>query len=248
MHTLELSLTLAKAQFKLQNEGSLFGILWYILTPLATFIILLAVFSRILGSNIENYPVYLLLGIILFNVFRQTTLESTRVMYQNRMLLKSANFNHRALVLATVFRVFFSHIFEIAIFFIVASYFNLSSMGIFYYPLILVIFMTFNYGIALFLSAISVYLLDIGNIWGAFTQALWFATPIFYMIGENKWHLMFNEFNPIAHVINIARELLIQGSVPQLRTFVIMILFAIISYIVGEFSFRKATPKFAERF
>ncbi|MBD3260723.1 MAG: ABC transporter permease, partial [Candidatus Altiarchaeales archaeon] len=69
-----LSLSIAEAEFKLRNEGSYLGILWYLLEPLLMFILLLFVFSKSLGQDIPHYPLYLLVGIIVFNFFQKVTL------------------------------------------------------------------------------------------------------------------------------------------------------------------------------
>ena len=72
---IELSFALAKAQFKLRNEGSYLGIFWYILNPIFIFSLLLLIFSTRVGQGIPHYPLYLLLGIIMFNFFQTATIE-----------------------------------------------------------------------------------------------------------------------------------------------------------------------------
>ena len=85
--TLGLSLALAKAQFKLKNEGTWLGVLWYLLAPILTFLFMLGIFHDRLGNNIPNYPLYLLLGIILFNFFRKIADESVAII-KNRFSWK----------------------------------------------------------------------------------------------------------------------------------------------------------------
>ena len=63
----DLSFYLAKSGFKLRNEGSYLGIIWYLLNPILFFCLLFVVFSQSLGSEIENYAIYLFIGIIIFN-------------------------------------------------------------------------------------------------------------------------------------------------------------------------------------
>lgn len=248
MNKFELSKTLAMSQFKLGNEGSYLGMLWYLINPLAAFTVLFIVFSNNLGSEIENYSVYLLLGIILFNLFRQITVESTRTIYNNRHLIKAMPFDYRVLILATVIRVLFSHLFEVLIFFIIASFFNISTFAIIFYPVLLFVFIVFIYGVSLFLSAISIYFMDLGNIWNAFAQALWFATPIFYIVNNNSLHQIFNDMNPLYHVITIARDLILRGELSESFSFIVLLLYATLALIVGEYTFKKASPYFAEKF
>ncbi|MCX6760298.1 MAG: ABC transporter permease, partial [Candidatus Nealsonbacteria bacterium] len=83
-HILALSFVFAKVKFKLKNEGSYLGIFWYLLSPILTFLILFFIFSDRLGNDIYLYPIYLLLGIIIFNFFQYTTLEAARNIHEDK--------------------------------------------------------------------------------------------------------------------------------------------------------------------
>src|SRR5947209_14064607 len=66
---------LVKTDFKLRYQGSVLGYLWSLLRPLFLFVTLYFVFARLLkvGGTIPHYPVYLLLGIVLWNYFAEVT-------------------------------------------------------------------------------------------------------------------------------------------------------------------------------
>ena len=87
LNTLKLSIALAKAEFKLKNEGSYLGLLWYLIYPLSTFFLLNYIFSHQLGKDIGHYTIYLFIGIIIFNFFRATTTEATKAIYEHRFIL-----------------------------------------------------------------------------------------------------------------------------------------------------------------
>jgi len=90
---LGLSLSLAKVKFKLRNEGSYLGVFWYLLSPLAMFLILLSLRGLTNKNPIEYYPIYLLLGLIVFNLFRYATTISTNAIRGNAGLIKSLKIN-----------------------------------------------------------------------------------------------------------------------------------------------------------
>ncbi len=243
---LNLSIALAKAEFKLRNEGSYLGIFWYLLNPLLMFLILLGVFSNKLGQDIPNYPLYLLLGIILFNFFRQATTESTEIIYENRGLIKSINFPRQALISSLVLKTLFSHIFEIILFVIFLFVFNVSPYGIIFYPLILFFFCLFIYGVSLILSALTVYFIDIDNIWTFAAFLLWLGTPIFYSIENQGWLFKLNLLNPIYYFISIARDLIIYARIPEIWMISGAIFYSLLFLIVGLIIFNKLKVKFAE--
>ena len=71
---LGLSLQLAKARFKLRNEGSYLGIFWYLLEPFLLFVIILGIRSAFVGgSGGEDYPLYLIIGLVMINFFTGTS-------------------------------------------------------------------------------------------------------------------------------------------------------------------------------
>ncbi len=242
-----LSLELARAGFKLRNEGSYLGILWYLINPLLMFSLLLLVFSDRIGGGIDHYPLYLLLGIIMFNFFSKATLESTKIfLHENRWIVKSINFPREALVGGIILRMIFSHFFEIALFTVFLLFFNLSIIGILYYLLLLVLFCIFVFGIGLLLSSIAVYVVDLENIWSFLSFLLWLGTPIFYTIGGQTKLFYANLLNPLYYFITIARDLTIYGKMPDLWIIGGALLFSLLSFFWGLIVFRKLKYRFAE--
>jgi len=243
---LQLSIATATLEFKLKNEGSFLGILWYLLNPILMFVLLLLVFGDRLGQDIPHYPLYLLLGIIMFNFFRQTTVESSKTISDNKSILKSINFPREALVFSIVLKSFFSHIFEILAFSALLIFFNVPITGIIFYLAILVFFCFFIFGISLLLSAVTVYFLDLDNIWKFVSHLLWFATPIFYTIGGQTRLFAANLFNPMYYFITIARDLVIYTRMPEWWMIGGMLAHTLISVALGLVVFNKLKNKFTE--
>lgn len=246
MQFLRLTYILAIIKFKLRNEGSYLGILWYLLNPILMFGLLLLVFSRNLGYNIPSYPVFLLLGIIIYNFFQQATIESTRILDEYRLMIKSIKFPHEALVAAIVLKTFFSHVFEIIILAVIMVFYQLPLFGLVYYPLIAICFMVFITGVGLLLSALTAYLADLENIWLFITRLLWFATPIFYSLENQPLLQKLNLLNPLYYFITTARQVVIYQIAPDMKLIIGMLISAITVIIVGLIIFKKLKVKFAE--
>jgi lipopolysaccharide transport system permease protein len=70
-----LGFSIAKADFILKHEGTILGIAWYAVVPIMAFILMFGVFRGRLGGDIPSYPLYLFLGIIIFNFFKTITGE-----------------------------------------------------------------------------------------------------------------------------------------------------------------------------
>ena len=241
-----LSLSLAKVRFKLRNEGTWLGVLWYLLAPLLTFILLLGIFTDRLGQNIPNYPLYLLLGIIMFNYFSKISSESVKILRSNSGIIKSLNFPRESLIGSVVLQALFSHIFIIIILLLFLLFFNIPIKMIIFYPLVLFIFSIFAFGFALILSSLAVYFFDLDNIWTFASTLIWFATPIFYAVeGQTRLGIL-NFFNPLYYYITIARDIIIYMKIPELIILLGGIFYSLIFLLIGLLIFNKLKPKFAE--
>jgi len=242
-----LSFALAKTQFKLKNEGSYLGIFWYLLNPLLMFILLLLIFSDRLGSQIHFYPLYLLLGIIMFNFFQQATTESTKaIMGSYSPIIKSINFPKESLIISTILKNIYSHIFEIILFVILSLILGAPLTGLIFYPLILIFFCVFIFGCCLIFSALTVYFVDLDNIWNFLVRVIWFATPIFYDIGGQTKLFYLNLFNPVYYYITITRDLVIYTKIPELWLVIGAATYSLLFLVLGLLIFNRLKNKFAE--
>jgi len=245
-NTLELTLVLAKADFKERNEGSYLGIVWYMLNPLLMFLLLLLIFFDRIGHCIPHYPLYLLLGIIIFNSFHKITVEATQAIYANRWIIKSINFPKIALISSVVMKGFFSHIFEFVLFLLFSLFFRASIAGAVFYPFILLFFYIFVFGMSLFLASMAVYFIDIEFIWGFLARLIWFGTPIFYAIAGQKRLFILNLFNPMYYYITIARKLMIYAEFPEWWMVAGAIGYSFLALFIGLVVFGRLKHKFAE--
>lgn len=239
---LDLSLSLAKVNFKLRNEGTYLGMLWYLLEPILMFLLLLYIFSPRM-TTVKNYPLYLLLGLIMYNLFSGATINSTRAIVDNASFIKSLKIPYEPLVLSIVLQFIFTHIFEIVVLAIFMIYFHVSLMGLIFYPMLLFFYAVFICGISFALAAIGVRINDIGNVWRVLITLMWFATPIFYSIKESSIQFL---LNPIARFIAVARDLIIANSFPSIGLIVQVIAISFFSLAVGLGLFSLLKNRFVE--
>jgi ABC-type polysaccharide/polyol phosphate export permease len=242
-----LGLQLAKTEFKVKVEGSYIGILWYLLNPLLTFGALFLVFSDRVGNNIPKYPLYLMLGIIIFNFFQATVSDCTKAFIKEyRTVIKSINFPTEAIIIGNLFKNLFSHFFEILIFISMMIYFKVSLVGIFYYAVLLAFYCFFVFGVSAILVSLTIYFFDLDNIWNYVVRIIWLATPIFYSIGGQVKLFYLSLFNPIYYFITAARDMVIYGKFPPLWIIMGMIGYSFLFFAVGLLIFEKLKVKFAE--
>ncbi len=243
---LKLSFPLAVAQFKLKNEGSYLGIIWYLLNPLLLFMLLILVFGDRLGTGIQDYPLYLLIGIIAFNFFQRTTTEATRIVHENAHLIKSINFPRAALAGSIILKTLFQHMFEVIVLGALMLYFGVPVFRLLFYLPVLLVLIAFSFGVCLCFSAIAVYFPDLENIWLFASRLLWFATPIFYDIGGQGRLFFLNLFNPLYYMIRASRELIIYGTRPSSWVLAGALVYALAGIVIGTSIFNLLKRKLAE--
>ena len=244
---LGLSLQLAKARFKLRNEGSYLGIFWYLLEPFLLFVIILGIRSAFVGgSGGEDYPLYLIIGLVMINFFTGTTSKATNIIFNNSSFIKSIKINHESLVISQVLEGIFSHFFEYLVLIGFIIYYQGSLVGILIYPIIFGFFVVFILGFSFILSTIGVYVADLNNVWNVITRFLFFVTPIFYIIEEASFIYRVNLFNPLFYFISITREIVISNQIPGFWMIGIIGSMSVLTLILGIFIFDRYKYKFAE--
>lgn len=244
---LGLGIQLAKANFKLRNEGSFLGIFWYLLEPLLLFIIILGIRSAFMGSSsVKDYPLYLMIGLVMINFFTGITSKATSLISGSGAFIKSMKINYESLVVSQVLEGMFSHFFEYLVLIGFVLYYHGSLIGIIIYPVIFGFFMLFILGFSFILSTIGVYVNDLGNLWRVITRFLFFATPIFYIAEKNSMIYNVNLFNPLFYFISIAREMIIVNSIPEIWMVGVAIGISFFTFVIGVFVFNRYKYKFAE--
>jgi len=246
MNIFSIGFELAKKDFKLRNEGSYLGVLWYLLDPLLLFLILIFLRGFIIGGDSNDYPIYLLSGLIIFNFFRHSTSTSINSITGNANLIKSMKIESEIFIISRVIQSIFSHFFEIILLCIFMLYFGYSLNWLIFYPLIFLVLVIFIMGLSFLLSTLSVFIKDLNNLWLVLTRLLWFSTPIFYYVDELSFIYLLNIFNPIFYFISIFRNLILDHMVPRLITVLIISNTSLVILIIGLLIFSKYKNKFPE--
>jgi ABC-2 type transport system permease protein len=212
-----LTWTLATIEFKLRFFDSRLGYLWSFMKPTLLFGVLYLVFTQALkfGSDLPDFPVALLLGIVVFYFFSEATSQSVRSLVMRETLVRKVDFPRLAVPLSSVLTATFS----LALNLIPVLMFALAS-GVtprwswLWFPLLLLILVFFTVGLSMLLSALFVRYRDIDPIWEVVLQVMFYASAIFFPIdrllgGEYNWLGRVLMANPLAAILQEMRHLVI---------------------------------------
>jgi ABC-2 type transport system permease protein len=256
-----LTTTLALNDWKLRFFGSLLGYVWSLLRPLLLFGILYLVFSHVVrvGGHVADYPIQLLIGVILFTYFADVASGAVESLVDSEPLLRKVAFPRMVIPLAGVMTASFN------------LFLNLLTVGVFVVasgiharltwlllPVPVLALMVLGTGVAMLVSALYVPFRDVRPIWDVVQQALFYATPIFYPIEavaeRNSTLAHAVMFNPLAVIVQSARHFLLGPSSASpvdavggvgLLLVPLGILAAIVA--VGFYVFNRMAPYVAEQ-
>lgn len=259
-YSLILLRELVITEFKLRYQGSVLGYLWSLLKPLFLFTILYFVFVYFLrvGADIPNWPVAMLLGIVLWNFFSEITNNGLGSIVGRGDMIRKINFPKYVILLASSVSAFINLLLN---FIIIGVFMAISGVGLNFgsFMIIWYIFQLFIFGIGLafILSALYVKLRDINYIWEIIMQALFYGSAIIYpitmIISQNAELAKIILLSPIVDSIQGARHVFIDTANPTIVSLtsnfwygLIPVGIVLITIIVGAWYFKRRSPYFAE--
>ena len=247
---------LAITDFKLRYQGSVLGYLWSLMKPIMLFLVMYFVFTRIfrVGNDVPHYPVYLLLGIVMWEFFTEVTSGSMTAIVGQGDLIRKVYFPRIVLVISrsmTALLTFGLNFIAILAFMLYNGV--RLNWGILIFPVLVLELTVLIMGISFFLSSLFVRFRDIGHIWDVVIRALFYATPILYPLSIVPQNLAkMQMLNPVAQILQDARYLLITKeairAVDILPGYILWVPYVLplIVFAVGYFIFEKSAAKFAE--
>ncbi len=252
---------LVRTDFKLRYQGSVLGYAWSLLRPLFMFSILYVVFVIVLktGGDIPHFPIYLLLGIVLWNFFSEMTNQSLGSIVGRGDLIRKIRIPRWMIVFSSSISAVISLGLNLVIVAIFLVFNKVDVTGIvFLLPLLLIEIYVLALGISLFLSAAYVKYRDISYIWEVIMQAGFYLTPILYSMTfiTNVTVQKILLLNPMAQAIQDARLVTVtqdKNVVTVFRVFdgewlyiAIPFILVLVMLILGVMYFKKEAKYFAE--
>ncbi len=245
----ELVVQLVERSIKARYKRSVLGVAWTMLNPFLTMIVLTVVFSQVFKFSVQNYPVYVLSGIMAWNFFAGTTTSAMGEMVWgggllNRIYVPKAVFAVAALGTAAV-NLFLS----IIPLFVIAL-----ALGVPLRPalwgMLPAVFVSgmFALGVGLLLSTAVVYFADMLPVYDVVLTMWMYLTPIIYpldMLAPNLQALF--RLNPMYLMVEIFRAPLINGAIPGWDIWGLAILYAAVSLVAGGLIFASRANEYVYR-
>lgn len=237
---------LVKKDFTKKYMNSILGVIWSILNPLLTMVVVTIAFSQIFRIQVENFPIYYLTGTLVFNFMTGATSNSLTSIVNSSALIKKVYIPKYIFPLEKCIFELINTMFSFIAVLIMMSIIGLAprlSILLFWVPILYVLI--FSIGLSLILSAVNVIFRDVEHLYSVLIQAWLYLTPILYpgdaLPESAKWFL---HINPMYYYVDYFRQVVMYGNVPDLKSNLICILFSFVFLIVGIVVFKNNQDRF----
>lgn len=237
---------LISRDIKIKYRKSVLGVLWTLLNPLLMMIVLSVVFSNLFKFDIENFPLYLLSGQIIFNFYNDSTSTAMSAIIGNAALIKKVYVPKYLFVISRVFSSFINLMasFTALMLVMVATRAELHwTVILSLVPLALL--MILSLGVGLILAALTVKFRDIMHLYSVFTTVLMYLTPVIYPMSIlPEWLEKIVLLNPLTNILTMFRDVMINNTLFDVWSLVIAIIETAFFMIAGLYVFYKNQDQF----
>lgn len=237
---------LVKRDFKQKYKRTSLGILWSLLNPLLTLLIMSLIFTQFFGRNTPNYIIYLFCGNLVFSYFTDSTNGGMTSLTANAGIITKINIPKYLFLLAKNVSCLINFGLTLIILFVFVAIdgiaFNWKFIMLLYPIACLLVF---NLGMGLILSALFVIFRDVQYLYAIFTRLLMYLSAIFYTIDiyppdiQTLFYL-----NPVFVYIDYFRTIIIDGRIPSIEIHLLAMGYAIAAFGIGGFIYKKYNHKF----
>lgn len=239
---------IAISDFKVRYQNSILGYFWTLIKPLLLFAVLYVVFSVFMRFPVENYQLYLLLGVIIWNFFAEATSIALRAFETKQALITKVYFPRIIIVIASTLTSFLTFLLNMIVFFVFLYLSDINFSFNFFFFIIYIFELYFIIlSVSLVLSVLYIKFRDISHIWDVLLQIGFWLTPIIYpvfLIPENYHRFIY--LNPMARVIEYSRAIFIKSHIPAADLNIVLLIMMTVMILFGIIIFRRLNQTIPE--
>ena len=245
----ELVRNLVARDLKVRYRNSMLGFVWCLFNPLMMMVVYTVVFTVLMRSNIQNFPVFILIGILAWNLNNTALTGAATSITNNSALVTKVYFPRELLPISTVLANTVNFVLALIVLFAVIVVYRIQlGPSIVLLPIILAVQVIFCVGVGLILAALTVFYRDVEIITETLLLAWFFLTPIFYRLEDvfPAYARIVYIANPMASIISAYRDVLYKGGWPAFDFFSRTLVTAVIVFVVGYLIFNRLADRFGE--
>ena len=237
---------LVKKGIKLKYRRSYLGIVWSLLEPLLTMIVLTIVFGTLYGNTDKTFPVYILTGRLIYSYYSTATKSALKSIRANSAMIKKVYVPKYLYPLSTV--IFNYIIFLISLIVLAAVSIVLGIKPTIYLlqaPIALILVLILSYGCGMILATIGVFFRDMEYLWSVLLMIIMYTCAIFYYpekLLKSGWFWIL-KYNPLYGIIKIFRDSVF-GKPINMHYLMYATAFSLLCLVIGLVCFKKKQDDF----
>lgn len=207
---LPLLKNLISRELKKKYRQSLLGYVWCVLNPLLVMIIMTVVFSRMFRNKIENFPVYLFAGRMMYSFVTDTAGSVMKSIVGNGSLMRKTRVPYYIFPLSSLGSSVVNFLFQLVAFAIVLLFTGTApDYHIVAFPLVCLEMVMFSFGLGLLLAVANIYVRDTSYLYAVFTTAWMYVSVLFYPLSSlpEQMQTLITRFNPAYYFIDMSRAI-----------------------------------------
>ena len=235
---------LVQRDFQLSHIGSLLGIGWRIIIPLAQLGLLVLIFGSVVPLDIPDYPAFIYSALLPWLWFNNSLASSGYLFLGNRDLLRRPNFSPIILVIANVISSFITFLFSLPLLLFLLSWYGRPPTGtVLYFPLVILIQGILIFGLSLIIATYNVFYRDIAHFVSILLPMLFFVTPVFYRPLAEAEYSVWLQLNPMTSLVRAYRSVFFHGTMPEWGTITLVALFSLSMFWIGFVAYKHRLPE-----
>lgn len=243
----DLAAVLVRRDLRLAYGGAAFGLLWAPATVLVQTVALAFLFRRVVPLGIDDYPAFLLGGLVVWHLVSTALNGSAGAFRDNADLVRRPGFPDAVLPLVAVGRSLAGYALSLPVVVValaVAGRVHVTALAL---PLVVLATLLLLVGPAFVIATLDVRRRDVGHLVRVGMGVLFYVTPVFYpeeRIPEG--YAWVSELNPVAGVVTLHRQVLFDGAWPDVGRLATVLAFALVGIGLGAFAYRRAARHLAD--
>ena len=237
---------LVKKGIKLKYRRSYLGMIWSLLEPLLTMIVLTIVFGTLYGNTDKTFPVYILTGRLLYSFFSQATKAALKSIRQNSAMIKKVYVPKYLYPLSSVLFNYVIFLISLIVLAVVSVVLGVKPTTHLWQSLVaLVLILFISYACGMILATIGVFFRDMEYLWSVALMLVMYTCAIFYYpskLLKSGWAWIL-KYNPLYCVIDIFRSGVF-GEPMNIDYLIYTVAFAVLSMLIGLICFKKKQDDF----
>jgi teichoic acid transport system permease protein len=246
----DFAIAMAKYKIEAANQRNRLGMLWIFIKPTLNAVMYGLIFGVLQGSNRpENFPMYVVIGVFLFEYFSTSMNNGAKSITGNGALVQSLAFPRITLPLSTVIQQLMTLVpmLGVMVVYILILGAPIRAEWLLMIPLV-AIFTVFNLGVALVGARLTVHIRDLTQLLPLVTRILFYTSGVLFAIDRilapYPWAVALFDFHPLHEVLSIARGLLMPGVEFNPIYWLYFSVWALVVFVAGVLFFWAAEERY----